>query len=354
MKQVGTFVRSLHGIRGIAVLYVLLSHIGIGGFYLVPFVPLERIGKIGVIMFFSLSAFLLTAKLSVELRTNTPRWRTISVYFTHRFFRIYPLLIVALTMHVLAGNFGVYDFFQHLLLRQGYFELWAIPVEFKYYFCIPIIALVAAVWGAPRALILVCAGLLFATAYGLTYPETQLNNDIALHEKLEPFLVGSLLALLVNQESFSSSRIGRCFSSDMCGLVAVTLLAISTYLFREIKPQHLHGFWLPAILLLVVAGTSGLIITALQDNRLSRLLGSSPLVFFGEISFSIYLLHGFVLGYVWRHASTWRYTGAWSIVMVTVALSWLSYRLVERPGIRLGYRIGRWITGDASEKESRA
>jgi peptidoglycan/LPS O-acetylase OafA/YrhL len=68
----------------------------------------------------------------------------------------------------------------------------------------------------------------------------------------------------------------------------------------------------------------------------------------------LYLLHGFVLGWVWQHARDWHYTGAWLITLAAVSLSWISYRLIERPGIKLGYRIGKLIEQLPAKEKSRA
>ena len=53
-------IKSLDGLRGFAVLLVLLSHMSLVGINLVPGLDFAGIGKAGVYLFFVLSAFLLT------------------------------------------------------------------------------------------------------------------------------------------------------------------------------------------------------------------------------------------------------------------------------------------------------
>jgi hypothetical protein len=54
---------SLDGLRGIAVLFVVLSHLSNAGFNLTPVLNFAGSGKYGVFLFFVLSAFLLTFPL---------------------------------------------------------------------------------------------------------------------------------------------------------------------------------------------------------------------------------------------------------------------------------------------------
>ena len=131
MKTPTHFVAPLHGLRGLAALYVLLSHISVAGFVLVPGVSFLGIGKAGVLMFFVLSASLLTSRLGDELQAR-PEWRAIAAYFINRLFRIYPLFVVVLLIHLAMGLMQPVDVFRHLALLAGRYELWAIPVEFRY------------------------------------------------------------------------------------------------------------------------------------------------------------------------------------------------------------------------------
>src|SRR3546814_17702763 len=54
---------ALDGLRGLAVLIVIASHLSLLGFGLVPGLPVGGIGKSGVYLFFVLSALLLTCLL---------------------------------------------------------------------------------------------------------------------------------------------------------------------------------------------------------------------------------------------------------------------------------------------------
>ena len=80
---------------------------------------------------------------------------------------------------------------------------------------------------------------------------------------------------------------------------------------------------------------------ALEPNWLSRLMGSAPLAFYGKVSFGLYLWHEPII----THA---RALGlafgppilrAWLCFALATLAAWVSYRLIERPGMELGRRL---------------
>ena len=97
-----------------------------------------------------------------------------------------------------------------------------------------------------------------------------------------------------------------------------------------------YVFGIPAAL--CVAGVMALELGGVQRWPLQRVLGG-----LGDISYSLYLVHGFVihalLGHArlgpWLHANTWGLVLVWA---VAVGLATLSYRLIERPSLALGRR----------------
>ena len=115
------FFAPLNGLRGIAVLYVVISHLGNGGLFLLP-IPHDAIGKVGVWIFFALSAFLLTTHLCRDLDATSSRVSSLLQYIVHRVFRIYPLYIFVLIGHMIIGDISKVDLLKRLLLIQGWGE----------------------------------------------------------------------------------------------------------------------------------------------------------------------------------------------------------------------------------------
>src|SRR4051794_31339072 len=75
---------ALDGLRGIAVLLVVLSHAGVPGF--------QAAGVVGVTMFFTLSGFLITSLLLHEY-SDTRRVR-LGAFYIRRARRLLPALVV--------------------------------------------------------------------------------------------------------------------------------------------------------------------------------------------------------------------------------------------------------------------
>lgn len=124
------------GIRGLACLIVLVVHATAVTFP-ATYPYLRGTAKVGVWLFFVLSAFLLTYKLlhrGFSLRTLVD-------YGLGRFLRIYPLFALTVLGYYLlwpsAGIATQADLVQALTLQKGYIHLWTVPVEFKFYFFLP-------------------------------------------------------------------------------------------------------------------------------------------------------------------------------------------------------------------------
>lgn len=194
------FFASLHGLRGIAVMYVVLSHLGNGGYFLLP-IAHDAIGKVGVWIFFALSAFLLTNHLYIDFEATSSRVTSLLQYIVHRVFRIYPLYIFVLIGHVILGDISKIQLLKHLLLIQGWGELWAISVEFQYYLLIPVFVISAlhlrvSYFNIISFLVALAAG---SVVYGLKWPASVFSNELTLFPKLAPFVLGSMLALLLSK-----------------------------------------------------------------------------------------------------------------------------------------------------------
>jgi len=317
------FQASLHGLRGLAVLYVVASHLGNVGFSLMP-LPLDAIGKVGVWIFFSLSAYLLTSRLVERVRVGPVRGEVLS-YAVHRIFRIYPLYILVLLAHVAAGDMTWLVMGRHMLLVAGQAELWAIPTEFQYYLFIPILVLLPRRAGIVIALVAAAGSM----AYALVHPEAVTRSAIPILPKAVPFLTASAVALFAPQ----------CRRNGLLAVVALIGLVASSVAFREVA---LHGSltrWMPWVSLSISLSVAGLMVGLQGPGWLTRLFGMRWLVWIGEISFGVYLLHLFVLRVLTPLALP-AFMMGWLVLGASIAVASVTYLAVERPGIRMGKAIG--------------
>jgi len=319
------FIAPLHGLRGLAVLYVVISHIGNTGARLFP-LPHDAIGKVGVWIFFGLSAHLLTSGLRTEL-SRLPRNIALPRYVMHRIFRIYPLYLVVLALHLVLGDIDTDTLLRHVVLTEGNGELWAIPVEFQYYLVIPILG----VMGRRAAVVFLCVASVAVALYSSTRPETVFSNGLSILPKALPFLFASLFLIVLEP----SSRWVR-----PAGWIALGLLLACTVISRRVNLGELPIWLAPWLSAAIGIAAAGLIQALTQPGRLSRAFSVWPLVWIGEISFSIYLLHMFVI----RLVSQWSIgpmLSGWCALLLSIAMAACTYRMIERPGIEAGRRLAR-------------
>jgi len=332
------FLASLHGLRGIAALYVVFSHLGNGGLFLLP-IPHDAVGKVGVWIFFCLSAFLLTTNLCLKLESTSSKTTSILQYAAHRVFRIYPLYVVVLIIHFSLGDIDGDGLFRHLALLQGRGELWAIPTEFQYYLAIPFIALAAIYWGRAYVNLMLLAALLGALIYGTLNPASIFSNELNIFPKIAPFVLGSIFALFARKNLLMEPRKIQLVLPWIClaGLLAVTVL------YRFIAKGQISDIFAPYLSIAIGAAATGLIYAALKTGPINTLLASKPLVSLGKISFSLYLLHMFAIQFVQKFSGLSPTGQAWLSMAAAISCACLSYLLIELPGISAGKAIGKKI-----------
>lgn len=332
------FSPALHGLRGIAVSYVVVSHLGNAELFLLP-VRHNAIGKVGVWIFFVLSAFLLTKNLHHDFEFTSSRLTSTFQYAVHRFFRIYPLFGVVIILHVFRGHFTPVEALHHLLLRQGWGELWAIPVEFQYYLLVPFVVIIASQFSKGWAgwiLFVLCVVSFF---YGLISPESVFANGLNIFPKLTPFLLGSMFAfgLLKANVAF----LARSFFVNATAILCLSGLLVATLMYRHMGLGALSSLYAPWLSVGISLAVIGLIHTTQKSPFFNRVFSIRPLVFLGEISFSLYLLHMFVIDGFKNVTLLPVGVRAWGSLAISILLATVSYRLIEKPGIRIGKKIAQ-------------
>jgi peptidoglycan/LPS O-acetylase OafA/YrhL len=363
------YVPSLTGIRALAALLVLGLHtdqnLPAGVTAILPF--LAR-GYLGVDLFFVLSGFIITHVYLSSLAEPTAS--AIRIFLWHRFIRLYPVHVTVLAilgvLVYVARATGVpfnhpeqwqaADLLWQLTLLHAWgvtanlgwnAPSWSISAEWFAYLLFPLLA-PALIFIHERlvALSLAVAALAGAAAI-FTIAQWDLNSWVgapALVRVCGEFLCGAALCRAVGlgqtvRPAAGSPARGLLRSSgDMLGMAGFLLFLIGA-------SAGLPDFGLVALLALAILGT------ATAQTLLSRLLGSTALVWLGEISYSIYMVHVpslLVLRRFWERAGFvhWPVPAKAAAFAVTIgaiiALAAMLFYLVERPArIRLRDRIGR-------------
>ena len=348
-------IDSLDGLRGMAALIVFLSHTSNDRIFLLPFLDCSGIGKMGVYLFFILSAFLLTVPF-LRLGDAVTNKMFLLNYALRRFFRIYPLygayLVVALASSILLWRlFDLHrpvgipfflswqDFVNHVLLMKGKGVTWSILVEFRYYLVLPLVAIMYSLILKKHVGASLGATFLMIAGCQLIWPQSEsLANDTRLGPYLSIFLLGSLLALLFHrweESSLADNKMAALVIEGLGILAGLTLIfmipSVSSWVLGEDIPFNyyhkeflLFGLLWSLVVFACVTGAGGI----------KKIFEAPALRFVGFVSFSVYLLHIVVIDLVKRLGVDNPMQG-WLMLVLTLGLSYLSWRLIERPSSKV-------------------
>ncbi len=129
-SSIGKSYLELDGLRGIAVIIVLLSHTSAFGMY--------GQGSIGVLLFFFLSGFV----LSIPFVNHPERIRTkeaIISFTVNRVLRIVPIYWVALVLiHLYVSNEFSWVLWNASFIK-GWNHFWSVAEEVRFYLLFPIV-----------------------------------------------------------------------------------------------------------------------------------------------------------------------------------------------------------------------
>lgn len=354
----------LHGLRGIAAMMVLIYH------WSGPFpefalalrnVPLAgaswdlslpiKMGWLGVDWFFVLSGFVLTGTL----------WhRRLSVaevlkFWSRRAARILPALWVQIILLVLFWysmgwliSIDWRQIFSNAVLwlrplpggaRSINGVYWTLPVEFSFYLLLPFLFVLYRRTHIMVLIVLAVAFQLFGKFAGYLVPYSDFVYPF--WRKVYPFFAGLQLAFVLGM-ALHAITLNWQEQRRRVALGGLVLLYLAMLWFMN---HHLAGVhrahWLPLIWRMVMA----LIIAAMiwilaQPMRGTGWMASRPMVWLGEISFGVYLWHLPVQSTVAKLTPGWWGTSVMALAAlllttgITLALSTLSFRYVEKPMIR--------------------
>lgn len=352
----------IDGLRAFAVLPVVTFH---------AFPSLLKGGFIGVDVFFVISGYLISGIILNDLAQGR---FTFSGFYANRIRRLLPALLIVLFAsylfgwltlnpdqykqlgkHVAAGAGFVSNFV--LLGEAGYFDnaaetkpllhLWSLGVEEQFYIFWPL--LLWAAWKLRFNLIFVM-GAIFAASLYLNLAGIESNavaTFYALQTRLWELAFGGIIGLLTTamatSPETSGNKISRWISKrsetgqrqifNACSLFGALILTVG-YLTIN-REVNFPGLWavIPVMgaALLIVGGPTSWV------NR--TILSHKTLVWFGLISYPLYLWHWPLLSFFRVIAG--RPPGvlaALILIALSIALAWLTYHLVERP-IRTKRRV---------------
>jgi len=349
-------VPALDGLRGIALLGVLLFHSNgvLAGGYL------------GVDLFFVLSGFLITSLLLAEQRETGQI--ALGPFWIRRARRLFPALLSLMPVVAIYGRYfartdelrtvraqalatlAYVANWQSIFRHQSYWQLfaapsplehtWSLSIEEQFYVVWPLLVSLVLRRYAGRQLLGVClvlSALSMTAMYLLFDPGNTTRAYLGTDTRMSGILFGAALATLISPNDRFTDRSVRAL--DAAGLLAVLGLGAAWVTLRGTNPFLYHGgFWLTELgaLVLIACAIAG------ERSVIARLLSIRPLTWLGTVSYGVYLwhwpvnvflsterlhLHGFALHGV-RFA-------------LTFAIAMVSYRFLEQPIRKHGVPFSR-------------
>jgi len=326
----------IDGLRAIAVLSVVLFHIG---------VPHMDGGYVGVDIFFVISGFLITKIIAGEVERGD---FSILRFYERRIRRIFPALFVMLiiTALVSAAVLMPLDFKEFsasavattlfssnifFWLKSDYFDqaaelkpllhTWSLAVEEQYYTVFPLfMALVMPRWRHWRWVL----GAVTLASLVLSMVLVRHDSNMTFYLPFSRFwelLIGSLIAVGV-PPPIQNKPARQALALTGLGLI---LFSVATYTHETRFPGE--SALLPCL------GAAFILYADIRGPTwVGRLLSLRPMIWIGLISYSLYLWHWPVLVFaryvLMRPLET---LDKVLIFLVVMALAYLSWRFVERP-----------------------
>jgi peptidoglycan/LPS O-acetylase OafA/YrhL len=375
-------VPGLDGIRALAVTTVIVYHL----------LPGTLIGGyLGVDIFFVVSGFLITTLLLRE-RVATGRI-SLRGFWTRRARRLLPalgiLVLACCSAALLVGGdvlvglgtqvVGAVTFSSNwLFVAQGasYFDetvpelfrnLWSLAVEEQFYVVWPLLVVLVLVriprWAKLTMIgaIAVASAVWMGVSYSAVDPtRVYYGTDshafgLAIGAFLGVLLLGRGVAPLGEEPGGMTSRVTRWTLGLVGPLSVAALVALSVLMSGDVDLTYRGGLALVAVL-------SAVAIAALlvPGSLLARALDLAPIRWVGLRSYGLYLWHWPVFVLVGSALPTWPREGLESATLggialaITVVAAALSYRFIEQPIRRHGFRAVARAVLDSAPRSRRA
>lgn len=301
----GAHVGALDGVRGLAILLVLVFHYGRSarGFGLEnPILTASEFGWVGVDLFFVLSGFLITGIL-YDAKGSEKYFRN---FYARRSLRIFPLYYLALAVvFVLAAlwpSAGVWPTFNPLWfvfylsnvamvteapLSAGILgHFWSLAIEEHFYLAWPLIVLLA----SRRQLMAIAAGLVVFSLtarvlLGLSGAPSQALY-VLTPLRFDALAVGAICSLAIRGQGGLAPLIRPAWIAMLsCGAAVVLIVLLTRSFSPDNGPMQMFGFTPLAF------AFGGMLLVGLSF-RPANLVFSHPILrWFGRYSYGLYVWH---------------------------------------------------------------
>jgi peptidoglycan/LPS O-acetylase OafA/YrhL len=348
--QIG-HIPGLNGLRGIAVIGVMLCHAQLRFF---------KGGYLGVDIFFVLSGFLITSLLLKEYDANGTI--NLRLFYMRRVLRLGPALLTLLivlmpiSLVVLNGTKARYHLVDTMItlcyvanwarafrIHPPFLlaHAWSLSIEEQFYILWPPLLLlllrrVSSRWKVLSG-VLILAVVVCSVRIWMTHSGVRLDRmSNGLDTRADSLLTGCALGLLLFGRTLPAEAVGKVFRCmplasvcAACGLAAVALVA---------DPGGRFMFYWGMVCVELLSAVLICAVVASRDVLVARILSYRPLVAVGTISYGLYLWHFPV--YMIIHYSGYSRKAEFFVgTIVTFICASASYFWIETPALRLKDRL---------------
>jgi len=348
------YIPSLDGLRAVSFFIVFLAHAG-----------LDRVvpGGFGVTVFFFLSGYLITTLMRIEAERSGHV--NLKNFYLRRALRILPPFYIVLVAATLLGILGflrgdppprmlpvasqALHVSNYWIAARGWGGIatgtgvyWSLAVEEHFYLLFPAAFLLLSrlrLTGRQKAMCFwgVCAVVLAWRCLVVLGLRARLDRTYLCSDtRVDSILFGCALAVWHNPVLdadhgwwYTSTRWRYGLLVSAIGLLLVTFVVRSS-VFRETLRYTLQGVALTPVFVAAVRW---------PHWPIFRLLNWRPVRFIGTLSYSLYLVHHVALAVVEQHVPLGRAARAPLALLISFAIAWTVYRLVELPCARVRKRL---------------
>ena len=374
MRKKSRYIPEVDGLRGLAVIAVLLYHLG------VSWIPG---GFLGVDLFFVISGYVITRLILDSIESNNGL--DLRGFYIARFRRLYPALLLVIVSSALIIALAAPDAIRRflsdipyvllgvnnwrlVLTHQDYFQAigrppllqhtWSLAVEAQFYAIWPLILYIIWKRFGKKRIIPISILIAFISGVALFLLSVKIDTASSLRTSHIYFgtdthslglFLGSALAVSWVPQNFRS-KISQRAQDFVDGIGVFGFLGLlSTFLFISEKDPTLYRLAFP---IAAIAGCATIASVVHPASRFSPLMRSRILLWIGERSYGMYLWH-WVIFEVMRPGID--ITGSLLAIniartLIVFALADLSLRYIERP-VRRG-ELARWIRGIKYQRQT--
>jgi peptidoglycan/LPS O-acetylase OafA/YrhL len=360
-------VPTLDGLRGLALLLVLLAHFTPAGQSRTLIGAVTKavagVGSAGVDLFFVLSGFLITGIL-LDAKHKPHYFRT---FYARRTLRIFPLYYAVLVVtflivpalrpypspghHQVAAQQGWLWLYGSNIksslttderpFSAGWIQMdhfWSLAVEEHFYLAWPLVVYLA----AGRRLGAACLLMIGVAPVIRTWLYLRGDDTLAFNAltpcRMDQLAMGCLVAILARHPT-AATRLARAAPLVLLGTGTLLLTLWNTEIREMVLGGTMLGVFFSALLITVLSARS--------QNPLKRAFQCPPFRLLGKYSYGMYVLHPFLLAVLTTYLphdrlGRFAHSGPVGVLLfmtlafaATLAAGWLSWNLFEKHFLKL-------------------